>query len=867
MKRNGFACPYNLYQISVWLLYLTRIAFFFIFFVPLIEIESSNSTKVVFEIIFIIFYLLSILFMIITTYIDPSDPFLKMEQEKIENCLKNNKKYVLEINKNYEFCVICCSNVKSSSKHCKTCNRCTDNFDHHCTWLNNCIGKDNYMCFIIYLVINLISSLYILILSLIYCIKVLKISEEDLNIIIEKLGISYDVNLYCIISLILNGLDFMIVFNMCYLISTHIWLFKKGLTTYEYIIKQEDQKNSSSSIVPEKSNLNNLDSSNNNSNNNSSKQKYDEPSIAITNNNANKMYGNDARFNNNFLTATDVKKKSSINMFRKSTNDKASKAYIGDYNNFNLSDKNRNRELIIMRDNKNVKVTNKGVNYNTSLNNNISLEDDFSNQNIMKYELEKQDKPNKGRNKVNPVYLLNKISPDLFTEVKDKIIINDLNFVDNIFKPITDQIYKNTNSNVKTNKQTEKTFNISSLATNLKNGSYLYGDTDKPTLLAMSRRTGLSNQDKMLSKLGSSNTITYDPNRYSPRNRNHFLSEVKEYNSSSKIINYNQNQNNEKPINTNLALSNLDVSIKKSTNNVSYFNEKSNREKNNIGNLLSSNKANESRLSYFYGKTIKTKNDSDHEDIILKSNRKRMVSLNNSFSESNKDEDDYRKNSYVNNHKETSNVQKTNDFSHNTHNKNSLSISQSNSNNHENKYQKKHESEGASVSPDIKLKSYSNVKLPTNNDIAIIVFSPKNNKSSKYLNNQSYFGTSEKSIIKKDDLSISHNKSSNLDVLYKHSDASKLKVNKSCSSASKNKKSITHSENSSLSNNIHYSNYKEENEDSKNYEVIHLDLVNNGNRSNSISVKKESSFNANICNKIINISDNSEKSSVKDDKI
>ncbi len=47
------------------------------------------------------------------------------------------------------YCDICRSYVNKSSRHCRTCARCVENFDHHCMWINNCIGRKNYKLFLI----------------------------------------------------------------------------------------------------------------------------------------------------------------------------------------------------------------------------------------------------------------------------------------------------------------------------------------------------------------------------------------------------------------------------------------------------------------------------------------------------------------------------------------------------------------------------------------------------------------------------------------------------------------------------------------------------------------------------------------------
>lgn len=44
---------------------------------------------------------------------------------------------------------LCVGFSESTSKHCRTCGKCVQNFDHHCKWLNTCVGKKNYKYFLI----------------------------------------------------------------------------------------------------------------------------------------------------------------------------------------------------------------------------------------------------------------------------------------------------------------------------------------------------------------------------------------------------------------------------------------------------------------------------------------------------------------------------------------------------------------------------------------------------------------------------------------------------------------------------------------------------------------------------------------------
>ena len=45
------------------------------------------------------------------------------------------------------FCSVCMAHVIRDSKHCRKCNRCTQEFDHHCNIVNNDVGVINYRLF------------------------------------------------------------------------------------------------------------------------------------------------------------------------------------------------------------------------------------------------------------------------------------------------------------------------------------------------------------------------------------------------------------------------------------------------------------------------------------------------------------------------------------------------------------------------------------------------------------------------------------------------------------------------------------------------------------------------------------------------
>jgi hypothetical protein len=251
MKRNGFSCPPHWQQVVTWIVFAVNNIFFYIFTRIILLNDDSFILIIVFSCLSLFVFIIGI----ISTVIDPSDRLLRQEIDKRKQAEKENKKYVLEISKKFDFCVICCSNINSNSKHCKECNRCVDNFDHHCNWLNNCVGDINYRVFFTLLIVVLVDLIYnigVYIYGIVIFIQ--RTTEQDAIITERCENIGIDPLACPILSGIIAFVDFIISFNIVYLISVHSWLRCKGMTTYEYIVKyllKEEDKDKSKSDVSE----------------------------------------------------------------------------------------------------------------------------------------------------------------------------------------------------------------------------------------------------------------------------------------------------------------------------------------------------------------------------------------------------------------------------------------------------------------------------------------------------------------------------------------------------------------------------------------------------------------------------------------
>lgn len=134
-------------------------------------------------------------------------------------------------------CTICNTSVESSSKHCGQCDRCVSNFDHHCKWLNNCIGGRNYKLFI-KLIVSLMATYMILSGFSVYSIYLyFERHEEYIDYIDESY--SYEKGLtFLMISFFLAISSCAIVIAVGNLIGLHVYLARRGITTYDYIVEK-----------------------------------------------------------------------------------------------------------------------------------------------------------------------------------------------------------------------------------------------------------------------------------------------------------------------------------------------------------------------------------------------------------------------------------------------------------------------------------------------------------------------------------------------------------------------------------------------------------------------------------------------------
>ena len=135
-------------------------------------------------------------------------------------------------NNEFMWCKYCNWYVSKSSKHCRACNRCTCNFDHHCRWLNNCVSQQNYKSFFISCCATESLLLYEIILGILFITN--KIDASN-HLFIKFKNVTFIlIALHTFISIFL-------AIPLAQLIAFHIYLHNKKITTYDWVVSNEEK--------------------------------------------------------------------------------------------------------------------------------------------------------------------------------------------------------------------------------------------------------------------------------------------------------------------------------------------------------------------------------------------------------------------------------------------------------------------------------------------------------------------------------------------------------------------------------------------------------------------------------------------------
>ncbi|CAD8131711.1 unnamed protein product [Paramecium octaurelia] len=221
--RSGCSQFPTLLQISTYILFILNVV---LTFTHTYILEDNIAHYIIFS--FLVW--ISMYFSLKTTISDPTDSFVIQQQ--------NNRGEFFDYEEHQlnQFCEICFAYVKETSKHCKQCDRCCEDFDHHCMWINNCIGGKNYKPFI-----GMIGSIFLFFLySIIVNGRVIyQYHQQGLQ---TSTIYSNQSKQILIITVIFLVLEIAASIFQLQLIVLHAYLYEKGISTYDFIVSKKKKK-------------------------------------------------------------------------------------------------------------------------------------------------------------------------------------------------------------------------------------------------------------------------------------------------------------------------------------------------------------------------------------------------------------------------------------------------------------------------------------------------------------------------------------------------------------------------------------------------------------------------------------------------
>lgn len=218
-RRSGLDWPFHPLQVVAWFILAIQFGCFgtFLgFLTPTIALTAGIT--------FSFSALMTILFGVLCTRSDPTDPTVDAERNARLDRLNFDASELSKV------CRICKTHVHDTSKHCNQCNRCVIGFDHHCKWLNNCIGQTNYSMFAALLVSLEVQSFIELGVSS-YLLS--KLTDPGSY---ESVKADSFVGGLIFMSSFAMSLSGCVATSIGYLSAFHIWLRAKRLTTYQYFL-------------------------------------------------------------------------------------------------------------------------------------------------------------------------------------------------------------------------------------------------------------------------------------------------------------------------------------------------------------------------------------------------------------------------------------------------------------------------------------------------------------------------------------------------------------------------------------------------------------------------------------------------------
>ncbi|XP_017551299.2 palmitoyltransferase ZDHHC11 [Pygocentrus nattereri] len=244
---NGWTLPLHVLQLLAWLMYSFMAIVGFGVYIPLLPPPWNYIAYGVIGTAF----LLHLLTHLAAVTVDPADNNVQLRKDYSSPMPVFDKKKQPHVIHN-QHCYLCEVDVGPKVKHCGSCNKCIADFDHHCKWLNNCVGRKNYWLFFM-TVLSAVFGVLLLVVVILFIFIEHFVNPANLRMAAAFQSVKENRTWLAFLplapvqtssaSLLILAFITVIValaslLMLCHLLVFHIYLLCKGMSTYEYIMKQ-----------------------------------------------------------------------------------------------------------------------------------------------------------------------------------------------------------------------------------------------------------------------------------------------------------------------------------------------------------------------------------------------------------------------------------------------------------------------------------------------------------------------------------------------------------------------------------------------------------------------------------------------------
>lgn len=251
-RMNGWSWPPQAFQVIAWLVFVYFGTVSFGIYIPLLPQPWNHVAYALTGIAFTVHFFTHIA----AVSVDPADASVRAKQS-YSNPMplfdRTKQPHVIQD----LHCYLCDVNVGPKVKHCGVCNKCVEGFDHHCKWLNNCVGGRNYWFFFVALcsaalgvILLIVVVLFIFIQHYLnpHSLRTAPQFEDLINnttwlVFLPLAPIKTSSAGLLTVAFITIMLSLTSLLLLGHLLGFHLYLFYKGISTYDYI-KMQRQKDS-----------------------------------------------------------------------------------------------------------------------------------------------------------------------------------------------------------------------------------------------------------------------------------------------------------------------------------------------------------------------------------------------------------------------------------------------------------------------------------------------------------------------------------------------------------------------------------------------------------------------------------------------